>query len=138
MARCVALPAAVEVLVAAEEWDDARAAAEELWAIASDFDSTALQAMAAYASASLPARRGRARARPGRRRGRRAGDGSDLDCPYEAARARVLVARALRDMGDAESAVAELTAARQVFVELGAEPAVREVDRLIERAAPAG
>ena len=51
MARSGLLPAAVEVLVGAGQLDDARQAADELGAIAASFDSSALQAMAAYASA---------------------------------------------------------------------------------------
>jgi DNA-binding NarL/FixJ family response regulator len=130
VARCAALPAAVEVLVAAEEWDEARAAVEELSAIASAFDSTALHAMAAYASAACQLGAGESELALGAAREACRG-WLGLDCPYEATRARVLVARALRAMGDAESAAAEFAAARAVFVGLRAAPAVRDVDRLI-------
>ena len=41
----------------------------------------------------------------------------DLEVPYEAARARVLIGRALRDLGDADSATGELTAALRTFAE---------------------
>ena len=44
------LPAAAEILLAAGESDEARAAAEELGTIADSFGCTALQAMAAYAA----------------------------------------------------------------------------------------
>jgi DNA-binding NarL/FixJ family response regulator len=45
-----------------------------------------------------------------------------LQVPYEAARARVLVALANRALGEVDTANSELAAARQVFRELGAEP----------------
>jgi DNA-binding NarL/FixJ family response regulator len=44
----------------------------------------------------------------------------DLDAPYDAARARVLIARACRALDDAETASLELESARLAFVELGA------------------
>ena len=45
-------------------------------------------------------------------------------------------AQALRAVGDEESARAELSTARRALVELGAAPAVREVDQLLGRRAP--
>jgi DNA-binding NarL/FixJ family response regulator len=58
---------------------------------------------------------------------------SALGLPYDAACSRVLLGRALRAIGDTESADRELAAARRAFVDLGAEPAVKEVDRLLAR-----
>ena len=63
---------------------------------------------------------------------------SEVGSPYEAARARVLIARALRELDDEDSAAAELGAARRTFVELGATPAAEQVDRLLRRALPGG
>jgi DNA-binding NarL/FixJ family response regulator len=63
---------------------------------------------------------------------------SDIGAPYEAARARVLVARALRELGDEDSATTELAVARRAFAEVGAAPAAHEVDRLLGRARPGG
>ncbi len=54
----------------------------------------------------------------------------DLQAPYEAARARVLLGRACRAMHDDEGAALELAAARQVFRQLGAHPDVVLVDAL--------
>ena len=137
VARSGLLPAAVEVLVGAGQLDDARLAADELGAIAASFDSSALQAMAAYASASVSLAAGDPdaalnQAREACRRW------LDLGSPYEAGRTRVLVGRGLRELGDEESAAAELRAARQIFVALGAKPATDDVDRLFDRAAPGG
>ena len=108
VARSGLLPAAVEVLVGCGQLDDAREAADELGAIAASFESSALQAMAAYASASISLAAGDPegalnQARDACRRW------LDLDCPYEVARTRVLVGRGLRELGDEESAAAELT-----------------------------
>jgi DNA-binding NarL/FixJ family response regulator len=44
----------------------------------------------------------------------------DLDIPYEAARARVLVAQAAREIGDEDTTRMELDAARSVFAQLSA------------------
>jgi DNA-binding NarL/FixJ family response regulator len=57
---------------------------------------------------------------------------------YETARCRVLVGRALRALGDDESAAAELAVARRSFAELGAAPAEREVAALMVTAYPGG
>jgi len=46
--------------------------------------------------------------------------------------------RALRALGDEESAVTELAAARRSFADLGASPAEREAATLITRAHPGG
>ena len=61
----------------------------------------------------------------------------ELDAPHEAARARVLLGLACRSLGDEDTAALELEAARGVFAELGAAPALAWVDSLSGRAAPA-
>ncbi len=55
---------------------------------------------------------------------------NELEAPYEAAGARVLVGRACRALGDEEAFTLELAAARAVFEELGAAPDVAAVDSL--------
>ena len=55
----------------------------------------------------------------------------ELGWPYETARTQVLVGRALRELGDEESAAAELGAAARALAALGAMPAAQEVDRLL-------
>ena len=65
----------------------------------------------------------------------------DLEAPYEAARVRVLIARACRLMQDDDGATLELTAARQAFHVLGARPDVLRADALVgdrSTAAPCG
>ncbi|MBT2516841.1 helix-turn-helix transcriptional regulator [Streptomyces sp. ISL-90] len=58
----------------------------------------------------------------------------ELEAPYEAARCRVLVARACRALGDEDSASMELDAARAVFAELGAAPDLARLDSLARSA----
>src|SRR5262249_44821434 len=54
-----------------------------------------------------------------------------LDMPYDTARGRVLMGRALLAAGDSESAARELATARRAFVDLGATPGSAEVDGLL-------
>ena len=54
----------------------------------------------------------------------------DLDAPYEAARVRVLIGQACRELGDADGAAMELDAARSAFERLGAALDVARVDGL--------
>ena len=54
--------------------------------------------------------------------------------PYEAARTRVLVGVACRELGDEEAAELELEAARGTFEQLGAEPDMARIDSLSARA----
>ena len=54
----------------------------------------------------------------------------DLEVPYDAARARLLVGLACRELGDEDSAKLELEAARGVFAALGARPDLARVDSL--------
>lgn len=58
----------------------------------------------------------------------------DLDVPYEAARATVLIGLACRGCGDRDSASLEFEAARNAFERLGARPDVERVCRLIKPA----
>jgi DNA-binding NarL/FixJ family response regulator len=53
-----------------------------------------------------------------------------VEAPYEAARARVLIALACRALGDHDTAKMELDAARRVFDQLGAAPDVARVEAL--------
>ena len=55
-----------------------------------------------------------------------------LEAPYDVARCQVVLGRALRDLGDADSAATELGHALRVFHWLGAAPAERDVLRLMD------
>ena len=131
------LPAGVEVLVSAQLLDEARQDSDELTGIASAFGSSAIRAMATYAAASVHLASGETEeALSNARESCRLW--TDLGSPYEAARARVVFARALRAMGDEDSATGELALARSTFARLGAAPGVQEIDMLLGRSRPAG
>ena len=131
------LPAGVEVLVSAQLLDEARQNSDELTGIASAFGSSAIRAMATYAAASVHLASGETEeALSNARESYRLW--TDLGSPYEAARARVVFARALRAMGDEDSATGELALARSTFARLGAAPGVQEIDMLLGRSRPAG
>ena len=62
----------------------------------------------------------------------------ELEAPYEAARARLLIGLACRELGDEDAAAMELDAARTVLHRLGAAPDRERLDRLAPTGAPAG
>jgi DNA-binding CsgD family transcriptional regulator len=131
------LPAAVEVLISARLVDEARQNSDELAGIASAFGNSAVRAMAAYAAANVELASGELEDALSHAR-ESCGLWSDVGAPYETARARVLVARALRELNDEDSATTEFAVAYRAFAEVGAAPAAKEVDRLLGRARPAG
>ena len=59
-----------------------------------------------------------------------------LEVPYEAARARVLIALACRQLGDTETAEMELDAAGWAFERLGAAPDLARAQALSRRRSP--
>ncbi len=124
------LAAAVEVLLAAGDVDGARAAGDELTEIArAPGAPLLLRAMADYASGSVLLAAGDPSAALAALR--RAYSGwRDLQMPYDAARARVQIARSCRAHGDEDAAVLELAAARDAFRGLGAGPDLTRVGAL--------
>jgi DNA-binding CsgD family transcriptional regulator len=52
----------------------------------------------------------------------------ELDAPYDAARARVLIAQACAGLGDEDAVSFELDAARDIFFRLGAAPDLAQLD----------
>lgn len=125
-ARSRLLPAAVEITVAAGRTDDAAGAAGELAHLAAQLRQPYLQAVAAHAQATVllsghDPRSALAALRPALRLWQQ------LEAPYEAARTRVLLARAAEESGDDRTAEMERNAAREVFKRLGA---AFDLDRL--------
>jgi DNA-binding CsgD family transcriptional regulator len=128
-ARAGLLPAFVDILLDAGEVEDARVACEELDEISSSYGTELLRALSAQARGSVELA---------------AGDGDAasvklreavllwqaLDAPFELATVRVLLGGARRLIGDDEGFELELEAARGVFEELGATPALRWVEAL--------
>lgn len=128
--RSQLLPTAVDVLLTVGELEEAASLADQLGGFGSAFGCSALQAAGEYARASVALARADAEDALAAARG--AADAwARLSAPYEVARCRVLIGRALRLIGDAESAVAELAEARRAFARLGAAPAEHEVAVLL-------
>lgn len=135
--RSRVLPAVASVLLASGDLDTAVACADELAQIASDFASPAVSASAAYVQGVV--RLARDEPADALTHLRTAWRGwLDLGAKYEAAWARTRIGQAFRAMDDEDSAAAELTVAGRTFAELGASPAVREVERLLGTTRPDG
>jgi len=128
--RSELLDAYVEILLELGDAAEARAAAVELGEIAMVLDALVLQAIAGRAEGRvlIAERDGGAALGPLRRSW---AAWQKLDAPYEGARNRVLIGIAYRQLGDDESAAMEFDAARWVFEELGATPALRQLDGLL-------
>lgn len=117
--RARLLPASVEIALAAEDLAGARAASSELTAIADERGGEMLTAMASQASGAVELAAGNARrALPHLRAALSAWQ--DVGARYEAARVRMLIARACGALGDEDSARLDLEAAHETFRELGA------------------
>jgi DNA-binding NarL/FixJ family response regulator len=133
------LPAQVEIDLAVADVAAATAATAELTAQAAMRGLPLLQAMAAQAQAQV------ALAQSAPEQAERAARGAvrmwrQLDAPYDEALCRMLIGEACRDLGDDETAALQFGTARDILNELGAQPALADLDR-IESAhtqAPAG
>jgi DNA-binding NarL/FixJ family response regulator len=137
IARSRLLPASVDVLLEAGDVASARTAAEELTEIAADLDAAYLRTLAADASGAVLLAEGDPRAalttlRRAHRSWRR------LDAPYQAARCRLLMAVACRELGDGASAELEFEAARGALEELGARPDLERLARMAGSQRPGG
>jgi len=131
------LGAAVEILCAAGELDDAERCSTELSTIAESFGCQAVTANASYAAGLVAfARQDPTGSLVHMRRAWK--EWVALGMRFEAARARVRIALALRALGDDVSATSELSVAQRTFAALGAEPARREVERLLATRLPDG
>jgi DNA-binding CsgD family transcriptional regulator len=134
--RAALLPAYVEIMLAVGDVEIARTACGQLEEIAERQGSDLLGAMSAHARGATALTEGDTQAAlVALRNAWRVWQ--ELEAPYEAARARVLVALACRALGDADTAALELEAARGVFAQLGAAPDLSSVDSLTRRAAHA-
>jgi len=127
--RSKLLAAHVEIMLAAGDVPAARVAADELSAIAADFGAPFLHAVSAHATGAVLLAEGEARAAFGQLRHAWTA-WQELEAPYEAARARVLIGLSCRELGDEDTAEMELDAARWVFQQLGAAPDLARVEEL--------
>jgi DNA-binding NarL/FixJ family response regulator len=135
LARCRLLGAAVEILIGAKEVAAARTSADELRGIAARVDEPWLLAMSQTAEGAVLLAEGDGRsALPVLRRAW--SSWQRLSAPYEAARMRVLMARACQQCDDPAPAELELDAAVWVFEQLGAAPDIAEARALSLAGAP--
>jgi ATP/maltotriose-dependent transcriptional regulator MalT len=123
------LAASVEISLAAHNINAAREAVDELKAIAGEFKSPFLGAIAQQAEGAVLLADGNARAALEPLRLAWAG-WNDLGATYEVARVRTLIGSACRQLGDADAAMIEWDAARDTFERLGAMPDVERLQRL--------
>ena len=130
--RRTLLPAVVEIELAGGDVKAARRAAHELIEATPRDAKPLLRAVAALSDGTVRLAEGHPRGALGSLRTAWA-CWQELEAPYEAARCRVLTARAWRALGDEASASMELDAARATFLELGAAPDVAAVDALSRR-----
>lgn len=134
LARARLLPALVECLLETGAIEAAADAAAQLQAVADSYPSSMLDAAAAQA-------RGRVRLAQGDPGGamhgleRALSAWLRLSAPYLAAGARVLLGLACRGIGDMESSRMHFEAARECFIWLGAQPALRKLEALDASAA---
>jgi len=133
-ARVRLLPAQVEIAIAADALAGARSAAEELTRIVDTYQSPALDAgkhqawgrvLLAEGDVNGAVRELRSAIR----------DWREAAVPYEVAGAQAVLARALRALGDDESADLELDTAHSEFERLGANPDAAAAEREIRQAA---
>jgi len=109
--------------------EEARAAADELQALATASDAPLLGAMAARAEGAVALAEGDTQRALAVLR-RACEMWQELESPYEVARTRVLLAEAARTLGDADGSSLERDAARDAFLRLGAEPDLKRIARL--------
>ncbi|MGH3453009.1 MAG: LuxR C-terminal-related transcriptional regulator [Nocardioidaceae bacterium] len=134
-ARTRALPAYVEIMLAGQDVEAARSAADELMAVAADLETPLMRAIADQATGAVlladgDPRRAHVALRHAWRTWRA------LRAPYEAARVRVQIAGAYRELGDHDSAAMELDAAHLAFRQLGAAPDEARAEQLSATALP--
>jgi class 3 adenylate cyclase len=134
--RLALLPAAVEIAAAVGDEVTARDAADELTRIAEKFGLLATRASAATARGVTLLLEGEA--------GSAASDlrqalrlWTELDAPYEAARARLVLGQALAADGATDAAAIEIATAREAFDSLDAAPYVKRATDALA-ALPAG
>lgn len=129
------LAAYVDIMLAANDISAAQTAAQELREITAELGAGLPRAMSAYATGAVYLAKGDARAALIELRSAWTA-WCNLDVPYEAARARLLMALSCRGLGDGDSANMEFDAAKHAFTQLGALPDIARVEALWKPTAP--
>lgn len=131
LGRARLLAAQAEVSLALGEVAAAHAAAGDLEAMAATSGATLLEAVASTARGAVALADGDVPEALDRLRRART-LWLELELPYEAAQARVLLATACRAANDDDTAALELRAARSTFQRLGSTAGLRHVEQLLE------
>lgn len=128
--RAALLPHAVEIALVSGELEEARSFTAELSSIAERYASPGMRACAAVARGRVALVEGDA---PAALRDLQQAVNAwiQIDCPYELARTRLLLAEAYRLLDDAEGSSMEVEAARSVFERLGADPDLRRTHEMV-------
>ena len=127
--RAAVLAACVEIMIEGADIQAARAAADELTAMAAQSEARYLHALAAHATGAAMLTEGDARSAVKTLR-QAWMDWQEINAPWEAARVRVLLGLACRALGDEDTAQLEFDAAQRVFHRLGAAPDLAHLDSL--------
>lgn len=125
----IILGAAVDVLVAARDFDGAAAACGDLMEHVERGAPSLVRAIADHARGTVVLAEGDAGEALAHLR-RACRTFHEIDLPYEAARSEVRIAEACVSLGDRESARLAFDAARATFARLGATPDLERIDRL--------
>jgi DNA-binding CsgD family transcriptional regulator len=132
-ARARLLAAYIEIALAAGHVDAASHAVDELSLISAELTAPALEAISRYATGTVLHAEEDARSALAALR-RAWTVWQELEAPYEAARARLLIGLACRELGDEDSAELEIEAARRAFQQLGAVPDLVRLENLTRKA----
>jgi ATP/maltotriose-dependent transcriptional regulator MalT len=130
LARSRLLPAYVEIALAVGDLEGARRGADELSQVAAELSAPLLQATAAMSEGAVQL----ASDQPSQALDSLLsawGLWQEIGAPYEAARTRVLIGRARRELGDSVSASMEFDAAGWAFRQLGAAHDIVRLERLV-------
>ncbi|HXJ86852.1 MAG TPA: LuxR C-terminal-related transcriptional regulator [Candidatus Binatia bacterium] len=130
--RTRVLDSYVEIVLATKDVAAARAAAEELQRLAQRFNAPLVHAMSARATGEVLLAEHDAKGALAELR-RSWNLWCELDAPYDAARTRVLMASACKELDDCDAAKLELELAREVFQRLGAGPDLARLEALLRK-----
>ncbi len=131
LSRALILPAQVEIALARDDPETARAATEELEKIAARFQRPAFEANSLTARGALALHEGHP-TEAVRALGRAWRLWREIELPYESAKARMLLGQAHAAAGDESAARLDLRAARSTFQRLGATLDLEKVNELLE------
>jgi DNA-binding CsgD family transcriptional regulator len=131
--RARILPAAVEILLAADDVAAARAASAELSEIALVFGAPLLAAASAHAAGALRLAEGDIEGASTSLR-RACETWRELEMPYEEAQTCLLLAAVCEKRGDKDGRRLEIETARRLFTQLAAEPCLARIAEPSERA----